>query len=95
MTTEERKLLEKWAPTGLLDNIRGKKKALLVARELDRHAQYALDHMSEHENWVDASLTPGTEWRGMGKSIFERKNKRNEAERVLRGGKRWVVRTGS
>ena len=58
MTTEERKLLEKWAPTGLLDNIRGKKKALLVARELDRHAQYALDHMSEHENWVDASLTP-------------------------------------
>ena len=58
MTAEEKKLLEKWTPTGLLDNIKSKKSALSVAKELDRHAQYALDHMSEHENWVDTSLTP-------------------------------------
>lgn len=53
-TLEEKKVVNKWLPTGLLDMLQKRSEELLrAARELDVHAQYALDHMAEYENWID------------------------------------------
>ena len=57
LPVKDRETVEKWKPTGLLDQIlRHPHRALLAAKELDEHAQYALDHMSEHENWINTSV---------------------------------------
>lgn len=57
LTLDEKSAINKWKPTGLLDNIISHpERALLVARELDEHAKYALDHMSEHQDWINTDL---------------------------------------
>lgn len=53
----ERKMINKWRPTGLLDLLpKNSEKLLAAAQELDEHAQYALDHKAEYENWVDPDV---------------------------------------
>jgi len=57
LTLVEKQTINKWKTTGLLDNIiKLPEKALLAAKELEEHAQYALDHMSEHEDWINTDL---------------------------------------